>query len=180
MKKILFLLFLFFAVSCDEVKVKPVVIESSDEKNPPSQESWDSKVLFTDRSRLKAILYSDHIRMYEEERYKLLTGVRIEFFDGDGQRTSVLTSKRGRTDDITQDMYAMDSVVVVSDSGTVVRTDELVWRNKDEKIISDKFVSIVSPKEKMEGIGFESDAALENYTIFNITYHSIMEDKKSK
>ncbi|MCF8306828.1 MAG: LPS export ABC transporter periplasmic protein LptC [Ignavibacteriales bacterium] len=180
MRKILLLMILVLAASCEEIKVKPAVIEASSEENPPSQESWDSKVLFTERSRLKAILYSDHIRMYEEERYKLLDGVRIEFFDGDGNRTSVLTSKRGKTDDITQDMFAIDSVVVVSDSGTVVRTDELVWRNKDEKIVSDKFVSIVSPKEKMEGIGFESDAALKNYTIFNITYHSIMEDKKPK
>lgn len=45
-----------------------------------------------------------------------------------------------------------------------------MWRNKDQKIISDKFVTIISPKEKIQGYGFESDQSLRNYTIYNITY----------
>ena len=64
----------------------------------------------------------------------------------------------------------MDSVVAVNDSGVVVRTDEMVWRDKDRKITSDKFVTITSPKEQIEGYGFESDQHLLNYVIYNITY----------
>jgi len=36
--------------------------------------------------------------------------------------------------------------------------------------MTDKFVKIVSSKEIIEGYGFESDQNLRNYTIFNITY----------
>jgi hypothetical protein len=66
-------------------------------------------------------------------------------------------------------MYAIDSVVAVSDSGVVLKTQELMWRNSDKKIVSDKFVTIVSPKEKISGYGFESDQHLRNYVIKKIT-----------
>ena len=58
----------------------------------------------------------------------------------------------------------------MNDSGIVISSSEMMWRNKDRKIISDKFVTIVSPKEKIEGYGFESDQSLKNYVIYNITY----------
>ena len=45
-----------------------------------------------------------------------------------------------------------------------------MFRNKDQKIVSDKFVTIVSPKETIKGYGFESDRNLQNYVIYNITY----------
>jgi hypothetical protein len=60
--------------------------------------------------------------------------------------------------------------VAVNDSGIVITSDEMMWRNRDRKIVSDKYVTIVSPKEKIEGYGFESDQNLRNYIIYNITY----------
>ncbi len=75
-----------------------------------------------------------------------------------------------------QDMYAIDSVVAVSDSGVTLTTDELIWKNKSKKIITDKFVRIVNKEEIIEGYGFESDQNLHNYTIFNITYITTVED----
>jgi len=59
--------------------------------------------------------------------------------------------------------------VVFSDSVTI-KTDEMMWRNKDRKIVSDKFVRVISPVETIEGYGFESDQSLRNYVIYNITY----------
>jgi LPS export ABC transporter protein LptC len=85
-------------------------------------------------------------------------------------KTTTLTSKRGKVDEHTNNLYAIDSVVTVNDSGIVVTTEEMMWRNEDKKIISDKFVTIVSPKEKIQGYGFESDQQLQNYIIYNITY----------
>jgi hypothetical protein len=67
-------------------------------------------------------------------------------------------------------MWAIDSVVAVNDSGVTLRTEELMWRNKDQKIVSDKFVTIVSRTEKIEGYGFESDQGIKNYVIHRITY----------
>ena len=112
-----------------------------------------------------------------EEKSKLLDGVKILFFDDEGKQTSSLTSKKGRVDDITQDMYAIDSVVAVSDSGVTLYTDELIWKNKTNKIVSDKFVKIVSDEEQIEGYGFESNQNLNPYTIYNITYFTNLNEK---
>ena len=97
-------------------------------------------------------------------------GLKVDFYDDNMVKTSTITSKRGKVNDATRDLYAIDSVVAVNDSGTVLKTQELMFRNRDQKIVSDKFVTIISPKETIQGYGFESDRGLRSYVIYNITY----------
>ena len=170
MKYFLLIIPLFF-VACSKEKVKPPIVSTFEGKELPSQESWNSTIFFTDSGKTKAILTTGHLRVYEKSNETLLdSGLKVDFYNDLEQKTSTLTSKRGRVDDRTNNLYAMDSVVAVNDSGVVVRTDEMVWRDKDRKITSDKFVTITSPKEQIEGYGFESDQHLLNYVIYNITY----------
>lgn len=167
------LIFLILSVifnACSDDKLKPQVTGVTQSKDLPTQESWNSKVLFTEEGNLKAILFSDHIMMYTEKNETLLEGVKIDFYDQQEVHTSTLTSKKGRVDDITKNMYAIDSVVAVNDSGVVLRTERLMWRNKDRKIVTEDFVTIDTPKEKIQGYGFESDQSLDNYVIRDITY----------
>ena len=169
----------FLAFSCSDSKIKPQVSLESGTEQIPDQETWGSEIIVTEDGILKAIVYSDHISVISEEKSKLLKGVRILFFDEEGIQTSSLTSKRGRVDDITQDMYAIDSVVAVSDSGVTLYTDELIWNNKKNKIVSDKFVKIVSDQEVIEGYGFESNQSMNPYTIYNITYYTNLKEKNN-
>lgn len=162
---------------CKEEKLKPKIDITIASEELPDQESKNAKITFTEEGKLRAILYSDNIKVLGDKDEKLLTNMKIEFFDEEELRTSVLTSLSGKIDDKTQDMYAIDSVVAVSDSGVTLTTDELIWKNKTKKITSDKFVRIVSEDEIIEGYGFESDQDLTNYTIFNITYITSTEEK---
>ncbi len=166
---------LFVSLSCSEEKVKPQIGYTIEEQNFPVQESWNSKIYFSEDGELKAILYTDHLKAFEQPPEKLLDNVRIEFLDGEQQISSVLTSKRGKVDDNTENMFAIDSVVAVNDSSKIrLETDELMWRKSDQKIVSDKFVRITSPEEIIEGYGFESDRTLKNYVIYDITYQTIL------
>lgn len=172
MKIFIILIFFSFVFSaCSEEKVKPSIDKNLDVKEIPSQESWEATISFTDSGKTKAILKTGHLRVFSESRETFLdSGLRVDFYDENQKITTVLTSKRGKVNDATQDLYAIDSVVAVSDSGVTIKTDELMWRNKDKKIVSDKFVTILSSKEKIQGYGFESDQNLRNYVIYNITY----------
>ncbi len=162
---------LFICAGCGEKKVKPKIIPDLNVGEIPAQESWDSKVIFSDSGKTTAILYSGHLRVFSEKRETLLdSGVKVEFYSPQQIVTTTLTSKRGKVDDANKNLYAMDSVVAVSDSGVTVKTDELMWRNSDRKIVSDKFVTILTSKEKIQGYGFESNQNLTNYVIYNITY----------
>ena len=168
--------FILLFAACQE-EIKPIASDSVDEGEIPSQESWDSKIIITDSGILKAIVYADHIQVFDESKETLLEGVKIHFFDEDEKKTSQLTSKRGRVDDNTQNMWAIDSVVALNDSGTVLETDELMWMNKTRKISTDKFVTITTDEERIEGYGFVSDQGLDSYTIYNITYSTTLKNE---
>lgn len=166
------LIFLLLAlISCKEEKIKPSVNSNLKVEAIPAQESWDSKIFFTDSGKTKAVLFTGHLQMFEESQTTFLNeGVKVDFYNEEEIKTTTLTSKKGRVNDATRDLYAIDSVVAVNDSGITIKTDELMWRNSDKKITSDKFVVIESPNEIIQGYGFESDQSLRNYVIYNITY----------
>lgn len=172
MKYLLIIYLVFFIVTCTDDKIKPVVDNSEIKGSIPSHESWNSKITFTSEGKIKAVLYSEYLKKYDEERISLLEKIKIDFYNADQVRKSELTANQGKVDDATQDMYAMDNVIASNDSGTVLRTEELKWRNSDQKIVTDKFVKIISPNEIIEGYGFESDQHLNHYVIFNVTYSS--------
>lgn len=177
MKYLVAALFILIS-SCSEEKIKPIVENNNSQSEIPSHESWNSKITFTSEGKIKAVLFSNHLKKFEMQKITLLDGVKIHFYNSDQKITTTLTSKRGKVDDVTMDMYAIDSVVAVNDSGTVLTTQELKWKNSNEKISTEKFVSIKSTKEIIEGYGLESDQQLHNYVIFNVTYSAVNEKKK--
>lgn len=156
-------------LSCQD-KVKPPVARDIDPGAIPTQESWNSSVVFSDSGIVRARLNAAHILIYESRRETILEGgIKIDFYNRDGSHSSVLTASRGRVDDATRNMEAFDNVRAVSDSGTVVTTEYLFWNNATKKIRSDRFVKVVSPKESLQGYGFESDQDLKNYVIFRVS-----------
>lgn len=165
----IFLAFLFLLIiftACDEEKAKPTLSGYAADQLP-TQESWNSNVTFSDSGRVRAILHAGHIRMFEEERYTLIdSGLVVDFYERSGNHSSVLTSKRGRVDDRKRDLEAFDNVVFRSDSGTVVETEYIFWDSELKKVRSDRFVTITSATERLQGYGFEADQGLKNYTVF--------------
>lgn len=171
LRTVVILIVVLLISSCGENKVKPKINTEIRVEEMPSQESWNSKIVFSDSGKIKAVLETGHLRVYEESKETLLDdGVKVDFYSDEEVKTTTLTSVKGRVEDNTQNLFAIDSVVAVNDSGVTITTDELMWRNKDKKIVSDKFVTITTPVEKIQGYGFESDQGLQNYIIWNITY----------
>ena len=155
---------------CSSKRVKPLVDTNIDVEELPSQESWNSTITFSDSGKIKAILWTGHLKKFEDKREVFMDqDVKVDFYDLNQQKTTTLTSKRAKVDEATNNLFAIDSVVAYNDSVTI-KTEEMMWRNKDRKIVSDKFVTVISPKEKIQGYGFESDQNLRNYVIYNITY----------
>ncbi len=172
MKYIIFPIIIWlFIYGCTREKIEPTVNVQLTAEEIPDQESWNSTIFFTDSGRTRAILIAGHLRVFSKNKETLLdSNIKIDFYNNEEIHTTTLTSKRGRVDEKTNNLYAIDSVVAVNDSGIVITSDEMMWRNKDRKIVSEKYVTIVSPNEIIEGYGFESDQNLRNYIIYNITY----------
>lgn len=168
-------IYVFVAVmllaGCSEEKLKPEVDKTIRPVDMPDQESWNSRVLLADSSGLRAVIESGHIRVYYKNQETLFdSGLKVDFYNEFRVKTTTLTSDRGRIDDKTKDLFTYGNVVAVNDSGVTLQSDELLWRNSDQKIRTDKFVTITTKYEKIQGFGFESDQHLRNYVIYKINY----------
>jgi LPS export ABC transporter protein LptC len=148
----------------------PVPSGSEAWRGLPDQESWNSTVSFSDSGVLRAILTAAHISRFDARQETLIdSGLVVDFYTKNGDHGSRLTARRGRVNDATKDLEAFENVVFRSDSGTVVTTEYLFWDATQKKVRSDKFVRVVSPKEQLEGFGFEADQNLKNYVIFRVS-----------
>lgn len=175
MKWIMMMVCLLCLFGCEE-KVKPSVVSLPTEELP-SQESWNSTITFSDSARIKAILWAGHITQFAQRRHTFLEdSIHVDFFDADQRHTSLLTARRGKVDDATQDFVAYGNVVVTSDSGTTLKTDSLYWSNATRKVHTQAFVDIISPTEHIMGQGMESDQNLKNYKIFKVTGSAVAKD----
>ncbi len=156
------------AAGCEE-KIRPDVRPLS-QSEVPDQESWNSTVRFSDSARVKAVLWAGHIANFAAQKTTLLSdSIHVDFYNEQEVHTSVLTAREGKVNDQTEDFEARENVVVISDSGTILRTDRLFWDNAERKIHTDAFVDIVSPTEHIMGHGMVSDQSLRNYRIFRVT-----------
>lgn len=162
-----YILLSFVFTSC-ESKFEPPKSDLSPE-NIPVQESWNSTVTFSDSGFVKAILKAGHISAFSDKGYTLIDSGAVVDFYKNGEIVSTLTGRKGRVEDISKDIEIYDSVRVVNKAGSELNTSKLLWKNKTQKVYSDVFVKITTPRERVEGIGFESDQNLTNYKIYKVS-----------
>ncbi len=165
-----FLILLFLSVSffsCDNKFQPPATGVKSD--NIPDQESWKAVVTFSDSGKVRAVLNAGHIQMFNFKKITLIDSGAVVDFYRDGEVVSTLSGMRGKIHDESKDIEIFDSVKVVNKEGSILKTSKLYWTNKTQRVSSDAFVKIVTPKEEIEGIGFESDQNLKNYNIYKVT-----------
>ncbi len=169
--KLLFLLLAccLLLFGCED-KIKPTVLPGIDSQSLPQQESWKSRVVLSDSGNVKAIIDAGYIRKFDSPAVTLLSeSVTVYFYNEIGQQTSIMTSNEGKVDEATNNLEVYGHVVVISDDSTRLQTAKLFWDNRRKLIHTPEFVTIISPKEKMQGTGFESDQQLRNYKIFKVS-----------
>jgi LPS export ABC transporter protein LptC len=164
---------IILGVSGCEEKIKPSVLSSIDSRTIPQQESWDSDIVVSDSGRVRAIIHAGYLRMFESTRQtELSQGVRVRFFNPNGRLTTVLTSQEGTVDEGSNNLQARKDVFVVSTDSSKMWTEVLNWDNVRQQIYTPEFVRISSPREDLQGKGFESDQSLKNYRVFEVTGQS--------
>ena len=171
---------LVFLTACNQEKVIPKIEFSLSGNQTPSSEIWNSKVEFCENEKLSAILYADHIWIFNTSKMTYLKKMKVDFYGDHQNITTWLTADSGKVDDNSNMIYAIGNVVATSDSGTVLKTEELMFRRIDRKILSDKFVTITSKDENIQGFGLESDEHIKNYKILKPVILTTMKDEDKK
>jgi LPS export ABC transporter protein LptC len=142
----------------------------------PEQELFTATMNFYQNDTLSGVLRAGRIRKFTKRSTVLLdSGVVMEFFNPEGQRTTVLTSDSGRADEVRRDMVAMGHVVARSDSGQQLVTEQLRWENRTRRIVSDQHVLLTTATDTISGIGFVSDEHLKNWEVMQPTGRSFRE-----
>jgi LPS export ABC transporter protein LptC len=159
--------------ACEE-KIKPSILPAVDSKTIPQQESWNSHIVISDSGLVRAIIDAGYLRVFEgSQQTHMSEGVVVHFFDTDGKQTSVMTSREAIVDENTDNLEAIGNVLVVSDDSSKLRTEHLYWDNRRQLVHTPEYVQITSPKEKLQGHGFESDQNLRNYKVFHVTGQAV-------
>lgn len=163
MKKILLLSLLF--LGCTDYSAAPEAAVGN--KDLPNQEGWDSKAYFTDRGLLQAELHFAHMRRWDNKQLTTFSeGLRVEFYE-EGQHNATLTSDSGEIHGGGNNLTAIGSVVIRSDSGLSMFTEKIFWDDANQKIIADGFVTMASGEDTLNGYEFESNKDLTNWKMKN-------------
>jgi len=140
----------------------------------PDQEIWGGKIEITENGRLQSIIHAGYIQTFEKKQVTLFdSGVTVDFFNTQGKHSSVLTSARAKIEEKLNLFLAMGDVVVVSDSGEVLRTERLYWDKDTKRVHSDTLVILTTEMDSLRGYNFESDQNLSSWTIENPTGHTM-------
>lgn len=129
----------------------------------PDQETSDFVLTETDKGHPVWTLYARSAAIYNARNEIVGRGVRVDFFDDNGLRSSQLTAREGRIMQQTRDMTASGNVVMRTAEGTRMTTEELQYSNSTNRILSDKRVRVEKSGDVLEGTGFESDTELRHF-----------------
>jgi len=129
----------------------------------PDQEVSDFEATKTDLGAVQWKMYARSAATYRARNTVLARGLRIDFFDEKGERASTLTSREGEMNDLSHDMTARGDVVIQTTEGTRMTTDQLQFRNKQQRIQTESFVRVDRRGALLTGWGFESDPQLKDF-----------------
>jgi len=149
-------------ISCEGKDKRQGAITTAD---APDQEFSDYTTVESDSGLVRWILKSPVARIYNARKLLVTDAPRIEFFDEEGNLTSVLTSLKGEYNQVTHDLTALGNVVVTSLEGYVLETESLVWVEKLGEIRSEDFVKFTRGSDVLTGNGLRGDPELKNVEI---------------
>ena len=121
---------------------------------------------------------SDMLYKNEEENAILVGNVISNFFDEGGAHISTLHSDSAVIENFSNNLSAFGNVIVVSDSGYTLFSNQIYWNNQYKLVTSNDSVIFTNTyQDTMYGVGFESDIDLTRSKIFK-PYGFVKERKK--
>lgn len=123
--------------------------------------------IFSDSAIVRVKLSGDKQIELENGNREFPKGVRVEFFNEQGDSSSVLTANHARFFK-DKNLYQVTGNVVIRSVGEkkVMNTEELYWKPAEHKVYTDKFVTIETVKEVIMGNGLDAN---EDFTYYKIS-----------
>ena len=142
----------------------------SSPENLPVVQAENYETTFTDSGVVRFFLKTPELLRYESEGQSFVEfpkGLELVKYNNSRQIISRITSRYAKQYVKENRWEAKNDVVAVNMAGDTLKTEHLVWDERNGKIFSEQFVKIVRPDQIITGVGFESDQAMTNWRIKN-------------
>ncbi|MCX7697822.1 MAG: LPS export ABC transporter periplasmic protein LptC [Bacteroidales bacterium] len=156
---------LSFLLSCSNGKLRNIDVKVD---TFPIEIAKDIDFLYTEYGLPKVRLTATVAKRYREkegEIIKLPAGMLLAFYDSLGVLQAKISSKYAERILHQKKTILRYNVVVETQDGKRLTSEELIWDEVGHKIFSSAFVRIVTPDKIIWGDGFESDEKFEQYKI---------------
>ena len=162
------LLVLGFALACGSEGTAPPRASGSPMADSADQMMFGINTLLTDRGVLNAELEADTAFFFDENTRIELRVVKLTFYTRTGERNSVLTGNEGTYNTRQSQMEARGNVVVVTEDGRRMTTEQLRYDQIRNEISSDSAFVLTEPGRRLEGVGFTSDPNMNNVRVHRL------------
>lgn len=166
MRQFLFLFtVLVLGVSCSE---KSQEVLNKEEYEGAMNELEDVVFYYSDSAKVKVKGITKHRMEYANGDQEFPKGLYLEFYDENGHVESTIDANKAFFNKKEDWWRGREGVVVVNtESGKRLNTEELYWVPAEELIHTDKFVTISSDEEVLYGNGLEAKQDFSSYSIKN-------------
>ena len=137
-----------------------------EEYDGPILESENVEIIMTEGSIRKLGIKGNKQLTFSNGDLKFPETIRIDFFDSNGDTTSVLTAMEGVYDAKTKLYRAFGDVVVHNfKKNQTLKTEELFWNPNTERIYTDLFFIVTTETDLIQGIGLDAPQDFSEYTV---------------
>jgi LPS export ABC transporter protein LptC len=124
------------------------------------------KSVMSDRGVAKGLLLADTAYKYDDGSRLELRTVHVTFYSAQGLKDGTLESREGTYNTRLSRLEARGNVVVNKVDGQHLETQQLVYDEARNQILSDSAFTMTKPdKSVLSGIGFESDP---KFSVFRV------------
>ncbi len=131
----------------------------------PTSKAQNTVTIFTTAGVKTTEIHSDSVYNFAEKDSIHAYGVRVDFYNDDGEWISLLTADSGVIRERTEHLKVFGNVEVTTSDSIHLETVQLTWDPQRAKIITDKYVTIDQHGDIVRGYGMEADADLTNIVL---------------
>lgn len=125
---------------------------------------------YSDSGMVRFYLKTPELRRFENEGATFVEfpkGILLVKYNDRMEMVSSISARYARQFEKEKRWEAKNDVVAINSLGDTLKTEHLIWDEQAKRIYNNEFVQVIRPDQIITGIGFESDASLENWRIRN-------------
>jgi len=132
----------------------------------PMQEATNIEILHSDSSVVIIKITASRQFIYLNGNYEYPNGIYIEFYNEDGSLSTTLQGNKGFYDK-KEDLHRIFGDVKIHNisKNQKLNTEELFWRPREEKVYTERFVTIETDGEVIKGEGLTANQDFSSYRI---------------